>query len=85
MDVDEEEGVEVWEGAGGATGAGDVGGDAELGGGVRRLAKDGTVQGWSGNRVRDGGVEGMELGNGEVGCAVEEALSPRQVGEFPIV
>ena len=43
-------------------------------GGVRRLAKDGTVQGWSGNRVRDGGVEGMELGNGEVGCAVEEAL-----------
>ena len=39
---------------------------------------------WSGKRVRDVEGEGREVWSGEVGCAVEEALEPRQVEEFPI-
>ena len=43
-DVDGEEDVVVWEGAG-ATEVGDVAGGAEVGGGERRLAKGGTALG----------------------------------------
>ena len=83
-DVDGEEDVVVWEGAG-ATEVGDVAGGAEVGGGERRQAKGGTALGWSGKRVRGVGGEGTEVGSGEVGSAVEEALEPLQVEEFPKV
>ena len=73
----------VWEGAG-ATVADDVAGGAEVGGGEKRQAKGGTALGWSGKRVRGVGGEGTEVWSDEVGCAVEEALEPRQVEEFPI-
>ena len=73
----------VWEGAG-ATEVGDVAGGAGVGGGERRQAKVGTALGWSGKRVKDVGGEGTEVGSDEVGFAVEEALEPLQVEEFPI-
>ena len=82
-DVDGEEDVVVWEGAG-ATEVGDVAGGAGVGGGERRQAKGGTALEWSGKRVRDVGGEGTEVGSDEVGFAVEEALEPLQVEEFPI-
>jgi len=81
-DVDGEEDVVVWEGAG-ATEVGDVAGGAEVGGGERSLVKGGTALGWSGKRVRGVGGEGTEVGSGGVGCAVEEALEPLQVEDFP--
>ena len=68
-DVEGEEDVVVWEGAG-VTVAGDVAGGAEVGGGERRQAKAGTALGWSEKRVRGVGGEGTEVGGGEVGCAV---------------
>ena len=82
-DVVGEEDVVAWEGAG-ATEVGDVAGGAEVGGGERGLAKGGTVSGWSGKRARADVGEGMEVGSGEVDCAVEEAPEPLQVEEFPI-
>ena len=81
-DVEGEEDVVVWEGAG-ATEV-DVAGGAEVDDGERRQEKGGTVLEWSGKRVRDVEGEGKEVGSGEVGCAVEEDLEPLQVEEFPI-
>ena len=84
-DVEGEEDVVVWEGAGATevdVAGGEVGG-AEVGGGERRQEKGGTVLEWSGKRVRDVEGEGKEVGSGEVDCAVEEALEPLQVEEFP--
>ena len=82
-DVDGEEDVVAWEGAG-VTEVGDVAGGAEVDGGGRRQARAGTALGWSGKRVRGVEGEGMEVGSGEVDCAVEEAPEPLQVEEFPI-
>ena len=73
----------VWEGAG-VTVAGDVAGGAEVGGGEKRQAKGGTALGWSEKRVRGVEGEGTEVWSGEAGFAVEEALEPQQVEEFPV-